>query len=201
MKTITNIISCVLIGALIWLIIISVMGRADRSVELQSNLASAVEETVEILGADKKYSIENVNAYLADFVESIAAALDADSEIEVKVMQTDMEKAALSLKVAEIYKHPNGREGRVACEKTVILNKVEKPEREVYTVTFYSGKEELEAGKVYKIYRIEQGETVSAPAAPLVSGKTFAGWKDENDYLADFAQPVIQDLVYYGTWK
>lgn len=181
-----------LVGALMCMILLAILmtidGRTNRSMEIKSNLPSAVEETVENL-AEKKYTISDRNAYIADFVESLTKTLDTDSEISVEVLALDKDKAIMSIKVTERFKHPNGKEGTTECERTVILNKVDEPEPENFKVSFYIG------DVLYKACTVYEGDLVSAPAAPQ---EGFAGWKDTNGYLADFTQPVMQDLTYYA---
>ena len=127
MKNIVTIISCALIGVITLAIVMSVSGRMNRSMEVKSNLSSAVEETVENL-AVKKYAVSDMEEYLADFSESLMDFIDTDSEITVQVAAADMEKGILAVKVTETFMHPNGRTGEVFCERVVIFNKLEGEE-------------------------------------------------------------------------
>ena len=52
-----------------------------------------------------------------------------------------------------------------------------------------------------KKYMVYSGKNVTAPKNPSEEDKTFAGWKDGNDYLADFSVPVEQDVTYYAVWN
>lgn len=201
MKTVVRGIILTCIGAVVMLIIMTVTGRMNRSMELKSNLPSAVEETVEILAVDQKYNIGNTNEYLADFVENLSRILDSDCDLKVEILNTDKEKGLLSVRVTEEFEHPNGKTGTVECERTVILNKLEQPELKTYTVRFYANKADIGAGESYKTCQVLEGDVITAPAAPQMEGKTFAGWKDSNDYIADFSVPVAQDLVYYADWN
>ena len=175
-------------GMLLLAILMTNGGRVNRSMEVKSNLPSAVEETVENL-AEKKYTINDRNAYIADFVENLTETLDTDSEISVEVLAVDQVKSVMSIRVTEKYKHPNGKEGTTDCERTVILDKVDEPEPESFKVRFYIG------NVLYKAYTVYEGDLISAPAAPQ---EGVNGWKDMNGYLADFSQPVMQDLTYYA---
>ena len=120
MKNIVTIISCTLIGAITLAIVMSVSGRMNRSMEVKSNLPSAVEETVENLSL-KKYSIADIEEYLADFTATLSDFIDTDSELTVSVAGADIERGILSVKVTETFVHPNGRTGTVSCERTVLL--------------------------------------------------------------------------------
>lgn len=198
MKSFVMMMISAILGGIALMIVMTIDGRSNRSMELQSNLPSAVEETVEIMSVDQKYNINNPNEYLADFVENLSVLLDSDSGIRVDVLSTDTDKGLLSIRVTEEFKHPNGKAGTVECERTVILNKLEEPETETYTVRFRLAPN---TQKSYKSYRVMAGDILTVPTEPKVEGRTFAGWEDENGYLADFSQPVTQDLDYYALWN
>ena len=53
-------------------------------------------------------------------------------------------------------------------------------------------------GKLYKQYAVQKNDSISAPVQPQVNGKVFRGWIDGNGYLADFTQPVAQDISYFA---
>lgn len=168
--------------------------------ELKSNLPSAVEETVEIMAIDKKYSIGNYNEYIADFISNMSDVLDSDSAIMVEVINADKERGLLSIRVTEEYKHPNGKIGKVDCERTVILNKVDVDVPETFTVKFWVTNAAGEQ-KCYKSYKILEGDSPVTPVNPTNAYASFNGWVDSNGYLADFSQPVTQDLEYYAVWN
>lgn len=125
MKTGIRMIAFALIASIALLIVMSVMGRMNRSMEVKSNLSSAVEETVENL-AVKKYAVSDMEEYLADFNEALMDFIDTDSEITVQVAGADTEKGILAVKVTETFAHPNGRTGTVSCERVVIFNRLEE---------------------------------------------------------------------------
>lgn len=192
-----------ILGVLSLIIVMSLAGRSNRSMELKSNLSSAVEETVEKMMQNQSYNIEDVNQFIGDMVENLAVVLDSDSELEVNVLQADKEKGILTVRVTEKFKHPNGKEGSVQTDKTVILDGAEQePETPQYTVSFYLSKEDMNEGTgCYKKYLVYSGKNVTAPKNPSEENKTFAGWKDGNDYLADFSVPVEQNVTYYAVWN
>lgn len=200
MKNIGLMISITLLSVISLLIVMTVDGRMNRSMEINSNLPSLVEETVANMSVDQKYTINNYNEYIADFISNLSYVLDADSDITVEVLNADKEKGLLSIRVTEEFDHPNGRRGTVDCERTVILNKLEEEEAETYTVKFYvvdlTGEQ-----KCYKAYNVLEGDTISAPANPTNAYAIFGGWVDTNGYLADFSQPVTQDMEFHAMWQ
>lgn len=202
MKNMIMIIVSAILGVLALMIVMTINGRMNRSMELKSSLSSAVEETVENMARWGNYKISNVNEYIADFTASLSDSLDADSGIAVEVEQADMEKGLLSLHVTGTFLHPNGKTGTVECDRTVIFNTTGETEGAVYTVRFYLTKTEMDAGETcYKECQVREGDVLTAPANPQKTGERFAGWRDVNGYLADFSLPVTQDLVYYGHWN
>lgn len=201
MKHLQLIIGTVLVMGLTIIIIVTMAGRRGRQVEIDSNLPSVVEETVENMMLDKKYDINNYNEFIADLVSNLSVNLDTDSNIIVKVLNADKEKGLLSVKVIEEYTHPNGNRGTVECERTVILNKVNEANQETYTVKFFLKKDDIVGGRPYKVCKVCGGDNVSMPVQPTSTDGTFSGWLDPNDYAADFSLPVTGDLTYYAAWN
>lgn len=187
MKNIVLVITSAIIGVLTLAIVMTVGGREVRSMDINSNLPAAVEQTVANL-AERKYTIADRNEYLADFMEDLAVGLDTDSDIKVEITNVDLERKMMGVKVTETFDHPNGRQGSVTCERTVILDPAESVKDSEYKVRFYV------SGHLYKACMVLAGETVNEPVKP----DGISGWQDENGYLADFGQPVTQDLTYYA---
>ena len=63
--------------------------------------------------------------------------LDTDSDIKVERTNVDLERKMMGVKVTETFDHPNGRQGSVTCERTVILDPSEGAEYSEYKVRFY----------------------------------------------------------------
>lgn len=201
MKHLQLIVGIILTMGLTLIIIVTMAGRRGRQVEIDSNLPSVVEDTVENLMLEKKYDINNYNELIADLVSNLSIDLDTDSDIMVEVLKADKEKGLLCIKVIEEYKHPNGNTGTVECERTVFLNKVDEPDPETYTVKFFLKKDDIVSGRPYKVCEVCKGDAASVPVEPTSTDGTFAGWLDPNDYAADFSMPVTGDLIYYAAWN
>lgn len=101
-------------------------------------------------------------------------------------MAADEEKGLLSIKVIEHYKHLNGNDGQVSCDKTVIFNQTPEQEEPLHTVTFYVDDE------IYKIYQITDGEPIILPNKKGITWKDDAGNTITQDYM------VTQDVNIYG---
>lgn len=201
MKNIATMAVSIMLGGIMLMIVMALQGRANRSMEINSNLSSVVEETVENMVLDEKYTINNYDEFIADFTSELSPKLDTDSIIMIKVLNADMEKGILSVRVIEEYSHPNGNKGTVECERTLILNKLPETTEETYTVRFFLKKEDMISGRPYKVCQVHSGDVVPIPADPSSAEAAFAGWFAPNDYAADFSVPVTGDLIYYAVWN
>lgn len=194
MKNTVIMIVNTIIGVIVLAILMTTGGRRERSMELNDNLSSVVEETVNMLLEDKQYNIKESNEFLADLVENLSIVLDSECDITVNVEKVDVETGILSVRIVEKYRHPNGNTGMVECTKTVILNKTVEAEQQLYTIRYYVGDE------VYKTYHVAEGDVIPIPVTPTSESGSFFCWVDENNYMADFSGIVTQDLAYYALW-
>ena len=167
----------------------------NRSMELKSNLPSAAEETAENLLA-KKYDVADKNQLEADFLETLAYAIDSDSNIRLKVNAADKEKQLLSVSVTEEFKHPNGKPGTVSYDRTAVVNKLQEEVPEICLVRYY-----LSDTDCYKCYEVLNGDGVPVPKNPVQEGKTFTGWADAEGNALDQNMTMTQDAAYYAVWN
>lgn len=197
MKLIIRAIVTTCIAGVIFLTIMAVSGRMNRSMELKSNLPSAAEETAENLLA-KKYDVADKNQLEADFLETLAYAIDSDSNIRLKVNAADKEKQLLSVSVTEEFKHPNGKPGTVSYDRTAVVNKLQEEVLETYQVSYYLTNTDTEC---YKCYTVHADDMVPVPKDPVVEGKTFTGWADAEGNALDQNMTMTQDAAYYAVWN
>lgn len=197
MKLIIRAIVTTCIAGVIFLTIMAVSGRMNRSMELKSNLPSAAEETAENL-LTKKYDIADKNQLEADFLETLAYAIDSDSNIRLKVNAADKEKQLLSVSVTEEFKHPNGKPGTVSYDRTAVVNKLQEEALETYQVSYYLTNIDTEC---YKCYTVHADDMVPVPKDPVVEGKTFTGWADAEGNALDQNMTMTQDASYYAVWN
>ena len=151
MKLIIRAIVTTCIAGVIFLTIMAVSGRMNRSMELKSNLPSAAEETAENL-LTKKYNVTDKNQLEADFLETLADTLDSDSDIRLKVNAADKEKQLLSVSVTEEFKHPNGKPGTVSYDRTAVVNKLQEEVLETYQISYYLTNTDTECYKCYTVH-------------------------------------------------
>lgn len=199
MKNAAIIISSIILGVLALAIVMTIGGRTERDMELNDNLSSIVEETVDMLLAEKSYDICDRNEFVADMIENLSYVLDSESDITVNIEQADDEKGIMSVKVIVTYNHPNGEVGTVEAVRTVIFNKLDETEKNVCEVKFYTAVEgELQC---YKKYEVLEGDTIPVPMNPVSAEATFTAWVDSDGQMVDFASPVTQDMCYYAIWQ
>lgn len=188
------------IGILVFAMVMTICGHMDRSTELQENLSTAAEGALQ--GAVHGNAIKNDHALLAECIGRMAVALDADTDMVIDVFGIDSKKGILALRMSGAYIHPNGMKGSTEWERVVIREEgAEKEAMKVCEVSFYMSKEAMSGEKeCYKKYYVPEGGKVTMPVEPQKTGMVFAGWRDVNDYIADFSQPVDQRISYYAAW-
>ena len=197
MKLIIRAIVTTCIAGVIFLTIMAVSGRMNRSLELKSNLPSAAEETAENL-LTKKYNVTDKNQLEADFLETLAYAIDSDSDIQLKVNAADTDKQLLSVSVTEEFKHPNGKPGTVSYDRTAVVNKLQEEVLETYQISYYLTNTDTEC---YKCYTVHADDMVPVPKDPVVEGKIFTGWADAEGNALDQNMTMTQDAAYYAVWN
>ena len=170
--------------------------------ELKSNLPSAAEETAENL-LTKKYNVTDKNQLEADFLETLAYAIDSDSDIQLKVNAADTDKQLLSVSVTEEFKHPNGKPGTVSYDRTAVVNKLQEEVLETYQISYYLTNTDTECYKCYTVHADEvlNGDGVPVPKNPVQEGKTFTGWADAEGNALDQNMTMTQDAAYYAVWN
>ncbi|MBO5069262.1 MAG: hypothetical protein J6C37_02720 [Roseburia sp.] len=190
-------------------IAMAISGRMNRSVELQSNLSTAVETAISQMTVEETASGMTIEEELqsdeemviAECIEYLVTALDTDSDVQVDVMQSDTKKGVLAIRVTENFKHPNRKDGTVRCDRIAIWDRTSETEAEQYEVKFYRTKADMVSEEnCYKAYTVREGDRIAAPATPGEEGAVFLGWRDSNDYVADFSEPVEQNQAYYAEW-
>lgn len=175
-----------LISILTIIIILSLSGRAARETELETNLSNVVEATVINTCTSKNYRIENYQEFVADFIQNLLVQMESNSDVDVQVMQADIEKSILSIRVISRFKHPNGKDGSVSCDKTVLLESYADVLPDSFNVEYYVN------GDMYKKYSLTDGEKLIEPKAPTIEGKVFSHWIDAlTSERIDFANMTI----------
>lgn len=201
MENAAMIIVSAIMGFLILGIVLTIGGSMNRRCEVETILPSTMEKTVEGMPFAEA-GCSSGELVIAECVELLAAEIDTDSDVVLKVYQNDVQKGVLSMKLQEKFQHPNGMEGTAEAVRTIIREERENVSKEQYRVRFYQNREGmLGEGSCYKVYTVEEGQCLQPPAEPGGNGVVFAGWHDWNDYAADFSLPIEENRDYYAAWE
>lgn len=186
------------------ILLATILNKDSRKYELERNLATAVEQTVDNMMKSKTYEVSNYNEFIADFIENLSVTLNTKSDITVNILKADIEKGILSVEVVETFKHPNGNTGQVNYTKTVVFEDITDSETEkpTYTVKFYESQADMQNDQnCYKQYDILSGDSLIQPKDPTPDvNQTFTGWKDSAGNPADFTAKVTANTSYYAVF-
>lgn len=187
-------------GVLLVILVQVFAGRMYRGEETAGVLPGAVEKSVELTGSGgEDFAGYELQALCA---QRLILSMDSDSGLRMQVMKADAKKGVLSIRLEEIFRHPNGGTDIAGEARTALLDRSVQESPIRYQVRFYRDREALESrSAAYKVCTVEEGDCIMQPAAPAGDGTVFAEWRDSNDYIADFAVPVTEDRVYYAVWE
>ena len=96
---------------------------------METILPSAMEKTVEGMPFAEA-GCSSGELVIAECVELLAAEIDTDSDVVLKVYQNDVQKGVLSMKLQEKFQHPNGMEGTAEAVRTIIREERENVSKE-----------------------------------------------------------------------
>lgn len=192
MRNTIVIMTSVLLGILTLLILMTMHGRLDRRMELESNLSSIVEEIVEDMVLNSYYEGQSTDVVKEDLHQMLSKAIDAPADIVIDIHACDMEKGILSVRVTLSYMHPNESMGAIVCEKCVILNQIVQEAKEKCRVSFYVGTD------LYKEYVVAKETVIDTPVSPPIENGDFYGWIDETGKTIDFSKPIMQDIICFA---
>lgn len=96
---------------------LSIYSISVRKNEIENCTAQVVEQTLKCYYQSGKSYQEVSEA----FMQELMTRLGSSSQLMVEFRSCDMEQGLLSVRVAEIFTLPGGKEKEVACEKTMIV--------------------------------------------------------------------------------
>ena len=62
---------------------------------------------------------------MEDFIGNLVVALDGKYDLTVEILQADIEKGILSVRVTAEFFYLNGERGTTVCERTVIFEQLQ----------------------------------------------------------------------------
>lgn len=120
-----NTILAVILGFLFVLFLASTMtvsGRGVRQNELEQAVNRAVEQTAARM-KEEGYGAVSDQEILAELNESILRGINSDCALEIRVLECGQQAGVLSVQAVGRFRHPNGKEGSVSAERTVVWEK------------------------------------------------------------------------------
>lgn len=155
---------------------------------------------MKILTVNPVYHIEKENGtkeFTADFIQGFLMKMSSDSKYTIDILDVDVEKGLLDVRVSERYKQVIGY-GSVSSHKTVILEDQKEEEDVFYPVSFLAqSKEHVDSEEqeyVLKQVSVHGGDHLTAAVLPRAElkkeGYVFCGWR--------MVEPVNGMGVLYG---
>lgn len=110
MKNVVTGIMMSIILALITIIILTTDDRIVRINEVNTALADALDESLNVLDMDK-YSIADTDELIADVTQGLLVQIESDADITVNVMDADRSKGIVTMEAVENFIKPTGAAG------------------------------------------------------------------------------------------
>lgn len=191
---ITGSIVLLMIGMLLTL-----MTRNVRVEELRCSLAEAMEATMkQYVKEESNFTEKEMTTYLET---ELKQQISSDSEVTLDIICADSQLGLLSAEAEAVFTYPLGQRGSIRCKRTIVTDRKLADDVVSHKVSFFESKEDMQAGKIYKQYTVQQGEKIISPVEPQSLKQNFLEWRDSMDYLADFSQEVTQDRSYYAVYE
>lgn len=165
MKNVVTGIMMSIILALITIIILTTDDRIVRINEVNTALADALDESLNVLDMDK-YSIADTDELIADVTQGLLVQIESDADITVNVMDADRSRGIVTMEAVENFIKPTGAAGQTAATRTIILEKQQMQDtydedNRQFNITYLNTD-----GTEYMTYSIKKNEQLIIPAAP-----------------------------------
>ena len=165
MKNVVTGIMMSIILALITIIILTTDDRIIRINEVNTALADALDESLNVLDIDK-YSITDTDELIADVTQGLLVQIESDAEVTVNFMDADKDKGIVTVEAVENFRKASGAAGQTAATRTIILEKQQvqdtyDEDNRQFNITYLNTD-----GTEYMTYSIKKNEQLIIPAAP-----------------------------------
>lgn len=165
MKNVVTGIMMSIILALITIIILTTDDRIIRINEVNTALADALDESINVLDMDK-YSITDTDELIADVTQGLLVQLESDAEVTVNFMDADKDKGIVTVEAVENFRKASGSAGQTAATRTIILEKQQvqdtyDEDNRQFNIIYLNTD-----GMEYMTYSIKKNEQLIIPAAP-----------------------------------
>lgn len=173
--------------------------KSARKQETTLSIEAAMEAAGENLNKEAFTSDESLEAA---FIENLLLQFNSTSDVDITILKADADKGLISAEVTQTFAYIGGKEGKVSCTRTMILEVDEKEEEKPkYEVSYYLDSS-LDEGSLYKTIIVTEGELLHAPQVPEKEKSTFAYWVNANNHTQyTFNQEIHNNVVLYAKWQ
>lgn len=182
-----NVVTGIMMSIMMALFIIIILTTDDRTIrinEVNTALADALDESLNVLDINK-YSITDTDELIADVTQGI----ESDAEVTVNVMDADKDKGIVTVEAVENFRKASGAAGQTAATRTIILEKQQvqdtyDEDNRQFNITYLNTD-----GTEYMTYSIKKNEQLIIPITP---DNTY--WAYNGNPL-DTAFDVVSDMI------
>lgn len=186
-----NVVTGIMMSIMMSLFIIIILTTDDRIIrinEVNTALADALDESINVLDMDK-YSITDTDELIADVTQGLLMQIESDATVMVNVMDADKDKGIVTIEAVENFTKPTGAYGQTAATRTILLEKQQvqdtyDEDNRQYNITYLNTD-----GTEYITYSIKKNEQLIIPITP---DNTY--WEYNGNPL-NTAVNVVSDMI------
>lgn len=186
-----NVVTGIMMSIMMALFIIIILTTDDRTIrinEVNTALADALDESLNVLDINK-YSIADTDELIADVTQGLLVQIESDADITVNVMDADRSRGIVTMEAVENFIKPTGAAGQTAVTRTILLEKQQvqdtyDEDNRQFNITYLNTD-----GTEYMTYSIKKNEQLIIPITP---DNTY--W-EYNENPLDTAVNVVSDMI------
>lgn len=186
-----NVVTGIMMSIMMALFIIIILTTDDRTIrinEVNTALADALDESLNVLDINK-YSIADTDELIADVTQGLLVQIESDADITVNVMDADRSRGIVTMEAVENFIKPTGAAGQTAVTRTILLEKQQvqdtyDEDNRQFNITYLNTD-----GTEYITYSIKNNEQLIIPITP---DGTY--WEYNGNPL-DTAVNVVSDMI------
>lgn len=186
-----NVVTGIMMSIMMALFIIIILTTDDRTIrinEVNTALADALDESLNVLDINK-YSIADTDELIADVTQGLLVQIESDADITVNVMDADRSRGIVTMEAVENFIKPTGAAGQTAVTRTILLEKQQvqdtyDEDNRQFNITYLNTD-----GTEYITYSIKKNKQLIIPITP---DNTY--WEYNGNPL-DTAVNVVSDMI------
>lgn len=186
-----NVVTGIMMSIMMALFIIIILTTDDRTIrinEVNTALADALDESLNVLDINK-YSIADTDELIADVTQGLLVQIESDAAVIVNVMDADKDKGIVTIEAVENFRKASGAAGQTAATRTILLEKQQvqdtyDEDNRQYNITYLNTD-----GTEYITYSIKKNEQLIISITP---DNTY--W-EYNENPLDTAVNVVSDMI------